>query len=211
MTLCQKVYTLLWISAMLISSLMVLRDRKSFGFLSKAYFLFLFKPWKIATFAPGLIFMTFIAPFSGDYTWDYLDGSVMSVLTYVTAPWALGTLWRWTQKQASLKLAFVAACLWMFSMSWFYDLYIFLRDGYYPPTWLANIILSSILYGCAGLLWNLDWNLQRGVFFSFTSPKDAWYCVSDQPVFAKIIKKGWMYIAIVLVLCLGVVYKLRNP
>jgi len=37
-------------------------------------------------------------------------------------------------------------CVWLFSASWFYDLYIVLRDGSYSPYWLPNLFLSSILY-----------------------------------------------------------------
>jgi len=62
---------------------------------------------------------------------------------------------------------FVAICLWLFSVSWSYDLYLVLRDGSYPTTWLANLLLSASLYLPAGLLWNLDWRPQRGVTFSF--------------------------------------------
>jgi hypothetical protein len=60
----------------------------------------------------------------------------------------------------------------MFSVSWSYDLYILLRDGYYPPTWPPNIVLSSILYLAAGLLWNLQWHEGRGVVFGFMA--DRW-------------------------------------
>ena len=65
---------------------------------------------------------------------------------------------------------FVALCLWMFVASWSYDLYLLIRDGYYPFTWLPNIPASSVLYISAGLLWNLDWRENRGVIFAFMEP-----------------------------------------
>jgi hypothetical protein len=58
----------------------------------------------------------------------------------------------------------------MFSVSWSYDVYILLKHGYYPPTWLPNIVLSSILYFAAGLLWNLQRKNGRGVVFGFMEP-----------------------------------------
>jgi hypothetical protein len=62
---------------------------------------------------------------------------------------------------------YVASCLWMFSASWSYDLYIVVRDGDYPITWGANIAASSVLYMSAGLLWSLEWRPERGVTFGF--------------------------------------------
>jgi hypothetical protein len=57
----------------------------------------------------------------------------------------------------------MAACLWLFSASWSYDLYRFARDGQYPATWSENLLASSILYALAGLLWNLEWATERGM------------------------------------------------
>jgi hypothetical protein len=56
----------------------------------------------------------------------------------------------------------VALCLWLFSASWSYDLYLLLRDGSYPVTWLANLFASSLLYLSAGLFWNLHWTARTG-------------------------------------------------
>ncbi len=61
----------------------------------------------------------------------------------------------------------VISAVWMFSASWCYDIYIFLRDGSYPVTWSSNITASSLLYFLAGLLWNLDWKKGKGVILSF--------------------------------------------
>lgn len=55
----------------------------------------------------------------------------------------------------------------MVSVSWAYDVYILLKYDYYPPTWASNIALSSILYCCAGLMWNLQKKPNRGVVFGF--------------------------------------------
>ena len=64
---------------------------------------------------------------------------------------------------------YIAVCLWLFSASWFYDLYIFLRDGAYSPYWLPNLFLSSLLYLSAGLMWSLEWRHEHGVGFQFAT------------------------------------------
>jgi len=79
----------------------------------------------------------------------------------------------------------VAICIWMFSASWSYDLYLILRDGAYPDTWFPNIFASSVLYVSAGLLWNLEWKEGRGVIFGFMEP--SWPEVADNRVFRKIV------------------------
>jgi hypothetical protein len=82
------------------------------------------------------------------------------------------------KKQASFLQLYVAVCLWMFSASWSYDGYIYLRDGFYPPTWWSNILLSSTLYVPAGLMWNLAWTMEKKAHFSFSTQQ--WYEGSDK-------------------------------
>lgn len=142
-------------------------------------------PWKIITFVISTVGLTAIAPYTGDPTWDYFDALFMSVLTFLSAPWVTGTLYKTAKGNLPMKQALVAFCVWMFSASWSYDLYILCRDGYYPPTWLPNIVLSSILYISAGLLWNLDWKKEKGVIFAFV--EEDWPAPVCQPVFMKIV------------------------
>ena len=94
----------------------------------------------------------------------------MSVLAFTTPPWAIATLYCGLLRRAPLSHTYVAVCIWMFSASWSYDLYLLLRDGYYPVTWQSNIFASSILYVCAGLTWNLERHPRRGVIFGFMEP-----------------------------------------
>lgn len=124
------------------------------------------------TFAIASISMTVMAPYTGDPTWDYVDAAFMSVLTFLTAPWAVGTLFLAIKGKSKPAHIFIAVCLWMISVSWAYDIYILLKHGYYPPTWVSNIVLSSILYCCAGLMWNLQKKPDRGVVFGFMA--DDW-------------------------------------
>lgn len=44
--------------------------------------------------------------------------------------------------------------------------YIWIRDSFYPVTWFWNLVVSSILYFCAGLFWNLE-TQSRIVGFGF--------------------------------------------
>lgn len=167
MELFHKIYIICWGAACLLALLLFIRDRASYALSKRAYRQFIFQPWKITTFAIAVCGIVFIAPYTGDPTWDYFDAFFMSVLTYLTAPWSIGVLYLAMKRKVHLSQAFVAFCLWMFSASWSYDLYLLLRDGYYPITWLPNIFASSVLYISAGLFWNLDWIYGRGVTFSF--------------------------------------------
>lgn len=204
-----KIYTLLWILMCLGALLICIRNRESFVFFHKKYWLFLFKPWKLITITIACLFMTLIAPYSGDYTWDYIDGSVMSLLTCFTAPWSVGILYRfWKKRKISFKQVFVTLCFWMFSISWFYDIYMYLRDNVYPPTWYSNIPLSSICYICAGLLWSLDWKKEKGVFMSFD--EDDWPNISKGRVFPKVFVAMLPYVLPVLLLVIAVIYGFHN-
>ncbi len=173
-----------WGAACAIALAMVVADRKAYSLADPAYLRFLGAPWKLATFAISGIGMVVVAPHTGDPTWDYYDAAFMSVLTFVGAPWATGTLYLVLRGRAGAKQAYVAACLWMFSASWSYDLYLLWRDGEYPNTWLPNIPASSVLYCSAGLLWNLDWRQGRGATFSFQ--EEGWPGVAPAADFGRI-------------------------
>ena len=179
------IYISLWASACLLAIVLYVLYRESFSITCQGYFRFLFKSWKIVTFVISATGLTFIAPYTGDPTWDYIDAMFMSLLTYCTAPWAIGVLFKTLKRELSCKHAYVAFCVWLFSASWSYDLYILIRDGYYPITWLSNLFASSVLYILAGLLWNLDWRKERGMIFSFM--ENDWPASSSHSVFPKVL------------------------
>jgi len=160
------------------------REPKSFALFTQPYRNFLFVPWKLVTFALAITGLTVMAPYTGDPTWDYFDSIFMSVLAFYGAPWVLGVMYLSAKKQLPVRLFFVAVCLWMFSVSWSYDIYLLLRDGHYPETWLPNIFLSSVLYFSAGLMWNLDWRENRGITFSFM--ESDWPTVLPHSSFSKV-------------------------
>ncbi|HEY6897965.1 MAG TPA: hypothetical protein VI279_11940 [Rhodocyclaceae bacterium] len=162
-------YLVAWLAACVVAVALLVRRPQRFSLLSMPYLRFLAQPWKLATFVAATISLTVVAPWSGDPTWDYTDALFMSVLTFATAPWSVGVLYRTARGREALAVAYVAACLWLFSASWSYDFYLILRDGGYPVTWRENIAASSILYLLAGLMWNLDWPAGHGGRLAFTA------------------------------------------
>jgi len=172
---------------------------KSYSITSASYLRFLCVPWKLVTFVIASGGLTFISPYTGDPTWDYINAIFMSALTFITAPWSIGVLYLSIRYSKVTKETTLALCLWMFSVSWSYDLYLLLRDGYYPHTWLPNIFASSVLYCCAGLLWNLDWRENRGVTFSFLE-KD-WFMVGSGSNFRKVV---WFALPFMLIVTVAI-------
>jgi hypothetical protein len=162
-------YTAAWVLCVALALLHLAARRRDYATVYRGYRAFLFAPWKVVTFIGATIFITVVAPYTGDPTWDHVDAPMMAVLSFFSAPWALGVLYRWRRTPA-MHLA-VAACLWMLSASWCYDGYQLLRHGFYPITWYSNIVASSILYILVGLTWNLDIRPGRGATFAFLEPE----------------------------------------
>jgi hypothetical protein len=165
-------YIGVWGAACVIASGLLIARAGRVGLCTAAYWRSLLVRWKVGTFIPAAVVIAVIAPYTGDPTWDYVDAAFMSILAFATAPWVAGMLYRAVRRRASHADVFVAVCVWLFSASWSYDLYLLLRDGYYPVTWWANLVASSMLYLTAGLFWSLEWTPSRGCFFGFTEA--AW-------------------------------------
>ncbi|MBU2551844.1 MAG: hypothetical protein KKB20_25765 [Proteobacteria bacterium] len=162
-----------WIVATVAAIVLTFSRRQEFPLLDKAYFRFISVPWKAFTFLIAISGMILIAPYTGDPTWDYFDAAGMAFLTYVTAPWSVGTFYRFIIKQASWIDLYIALCLMLFTSSWFYDGYILIRDGVYPVSWWSNLIISPTLYISGGLFWNLARGRGGGVRFAFQW--EDWY------------------------------------
>jgi len=160
-------YVCLWILFCLIAAGILIKDRKRISPELAVYRRFLCVPWKLAIFAPAFLFVTFAGHFTDDETWDVISGSGMSLLTFLTAPWAIGLVYQVAKKQRPLRYIIVAIALCLFSSSWFYDGYLFIRDGEYTSRWVGNLLLSPIIYISAGLLWNLQAKAGGGFTFSF--------------------------------------------
>ena len=181
-----RIYIFCWAAACFVALSLFIKERETIGLNRGEYWRFIFKPWRLLTFATACLSMIVIAPHTGDPTWDYFDAFFMSALTYLTSPWAIGTIYNAVRRKLKPSHAFIAFCVWMFSASWSYDLYLVLRDGGYPSTWFSNIIASSVLYISAGLFWSLDWIQGRGVTFAFL--ENNWPYPTSQSSFSKI---GW--------------------
>lgn len=188
-------YTLAWLACCIAAGKLVLSHRASFAFLHQEYRQLQSEPWKLVTGITATIGLTIMAPYTGDPTWDYVDALFMSVLTYTTAPWVVAILYRSAKQQATLQQLFVALCLWFFSASWSYDLYIWLRDGYYPQTWSSNLVASSFLYLMGGLVWCLEWRPETGMAFSFS--RSDWPKHSFPTPFSRI---AWLAVPIMLLI-----------
>jgi hypothetical protein len=190
-----RVYLVAWLLALALGVALALKHRRRVSLLGAAYRRFLRVPWRLATFAIATAALVVVAPYTGDPTWDYYDATFMAVLTFATAPWALGCLYRALRGRRDPVEIYVAACAWMFSTSWSYDLYYLVRFGFYPPSWLSNIGASAILYGAAGLFWNLDWRPGRGVTFAFLEPD--WPSASAGGPFTKVLGYAAAFMALV--------------
>lgn len=167
-----KIYIACWGSACLLALALFARAPSQFRIGQRAYWHFLVEPWKLATFLVSGALVTFIAPYTGDPTWDRVDGFFMSVFCYASAPWVVAVVYEFARRKASLVELYVAVIALMFSASWSYDIYLVWRDGAYPITWAPNIVASGVIYVSAGLFWNLEWQAGRGVIFSFM--RDGW-------------------------------------
>jgi hypothetical protein len=164
---------------------LMLRRRSALELFRREYWAGLLQGWKLMTFLLAASALVVVAPYTIDPTWDYVDAGFMSLLTYTTGPWSVATLYLVLRKQRPVAHAYIVLCIWMFSVSWSYDLYILVRDGHYPATWLPNIFLSSIMYLAGGLFWSLEYIEGRGVIFGFM--EKAWPLLSKPGKFTHIV------------------------
>ena len=162
-----NVYFAVWVSALMLSLFYVYRNRATCSLVQKAYWKFLFEPWKLFTFTVATLFITVAAPYSGDSTWDLPDSIIISIFTYCFAAWSVAVFYRNLRSWKFNSDFWVALCLF-FIPCWTYDLYILLRDGMYPPTWYPNLYLSGGMTLIAGLFWNLYYRAGHGLTFAFT-------------------------------------------
>lgn len=163
-------YLLGWVAFCLGALAILVRDRARVCGELPRYGQFLVMSWKLVVFVPALLFVTFAGRFTDDETWDVVSGGGMSLLTFLTAPACIGWIYQVFVGRRPLRYLWVAAGVLLFSSSWFYDGYLLLRDGHYTTRWWSNLMLSPVLYGTAGLLWNLEAGGPRGVRLGFQRP-----------------------------------------
>jgi hypothetical protein len=199
-----RVYLAAWALACAGAVVVALVERRRLSLFMPGYAALLGVRWKLVTFAVAASGMVVVAPYTGDPTWDAWDAGFMAVLTYLTAPWSVGTLFLALRRGARPAHAYLAASLWLFSASWSYDLYILARDGFYPLAWQSNLVLSSILYLCAGLMWNLEWRPGHGATFSFLRP--GWPAAPGHAGFARLLWIAAPFMLLAATLILAFVY-----
>ena len=100
MTMPFALYMAAWVAACLAAAYLIARHRQRLELCHARYWRFLLQDWKVLSFSIAAACLTVIAPYSDDYTWDYVDAPVMSVLAFVTGPWAVGTLYRALRRRA---------------------------------------------------------------------------------------------------------------
>lgn len=153
MTPAPTPYVAAWLTFCLVAALVAVRSVRISWTDALAFVLV---PWKVAVFVPAILFVTFAGHFTNDETWDVVSGGGMSLLTVATSWWSVGTMARVARGHSPLRELVVAVAIALFSSSWFYDGYLLLRDGAYTQRWLGNLMLSPVIYLCAGLLTNLE-------------------------------------------------------
>src|SRR5437870_2893354 len=85
--------------------------RRRVELLRPTYWRWLLRPWKLATAAIATAALVGSAPFMRDPNWTPGVALVMSMLTFATAPWAIGEVWRRRDKST----VFAAMCAWLLS------------------------------------------------------------------------------------------------
>lgn len=162
-------YTGAWLSACAAAIALAAGRRREIALFSPDYWRFLLRPWKVATMIVATGSLVVLAPLADDPSWDRVDATFMSLLTFTTAPWVAATFFRFRRGGTSGPLAYVALCTLLFSSTWSYDLYLFLRDGAYPRTWLGNLFVGPLLYLGGGVFWSLE-TRNGGFGLAFTDP-----------------------------------------
>jgi hypothetical protein len=87
----------------------------------REYWRWLLKNWKIVTFILAAVILSSIALISGYPTWDIPETIVICGLTFLTAPWAVGVVYRViVGYERAWREVYIAIILWLFASSWSY-------------------------------------------------------------------------------------------
>ncbi len=151
----------------------------------KPYLKFIFAPWKFLTFLAGTLLLILASFYANDPTWDVGCSILMGVLTYLTAPWVFGTIYRSFKIRFSLISFLLALFFLYFSASASYDLYNFIKLGHIPESSFENAMISSVLYLLGGILWNLTSTKEKHLHFAFQNP--TWPSLLEDKINNKIL------------------------
>ena len=119
----------------------------------------LLRPWKLVTFSMALGYYIWGAYYYKCPTWDVPVSIIMSVLTYIFAPWTVRSVYylvRARPRKWVLKLLVCAAVAYACA-SGSYELYNWKHLGYHPPpTYWVNLYYSSLIFFAAGMFWRFE-------------------------------------------------------
>ena len=119
----------------------------------RAYIRELRRPWKLATFAIGMLWLIYGAVCYDICDWDVGISIVMGGLTYIFAPWSVTTIYCSLRLRPSAwPLRVIAALIpAIFAVDWAYWLY-HSAVGNKMLRW-ENFKVSMALYFICGLIW----------------------------------------------------------
>lgn len=119
----------------------------------KCYYRELLRPWKLSSFAIGMLWLIYGALCYGICDWDVGVSLLMGGLTYLFAPWSVAAIYhavRFRPKRWPVQIA-AALVPAMFTVDWGYWLY-HSAVGNTMLRW-ENFKVSMALYFICGLLW----------------------------------------------------------
>lgn len=122
----------------------------------KKYFQFIFIKWKLISFILATVLISSVSKFAHDPTWDIGVSVLMSILTYLTSPFAVKSIYDGiiTKKiTQSLVVSFIFIYL---SSVGSYDFYNYVLYGFIPESNIENVFISVPIYLLAGIFWNLE-------------------------------------------------------
>jgi hypothetical protein len=153
-----QLYIVAYLILMLFAIILITKNRKRYGFLTKEYFQFIFARPRIIIYILGTLALVLPVKSLNYHSWDYPIAIFQPITAYLTAPWAVSIFNKMATGKAKLSEAYVALCMMLFTGSWSVEIYLLIRDGYYMPDWLINIPIGICCYAFVGILWNIPWN-----------------------------------------------------
>jgi hypothetical protein len=117
----------------------------------------LLRPWKICTFLLGTAFFIWGAYAFDAPTWDVPVSILMSIVTFLLAPWSVDQLVLGVLGHGLQRLRLIAGLAGIYACgSGSYEIYHVIWSGWHPPTYWENFFFSIPTAAVAGLLWRLD-------------------------------------------------------
>ena len=121
------------------------------------------RPWKLVSFFIGLGYYIRGALYYTCPTWDIPVSIIMSVLTYIFAPWTVNSIYHLIYYRPRSWIPGLIGCLVIIYVcaSGSYELYNLWHIGYWPPpTYWVNLYYSSLMFFAAGMLWRFQGTLK---------------------------------------------------